>query len=55
MSTQTQEFDHVAGAETHARFGPKFVTAIPGERAKKIVAEDELYLSPSYTRGYPLW
>ncbi len=27
---------------------------VPGPRAKKIVAEDELYLSPSYTRGYPL-
>src|SRR6202789_2386573 len=42
MSTQTQEFVHVATPETHARFGPKFV------------AEDDLYLSPSYTRGYPL-
>ena len=54
MSTQTQEFVRVASPETHERFGPKFVTAIPGEWAKKIVAEDDLYLSPSYTRGYPL-
>ena len=54
MSTQTQEFVRVASPETHARFGPKFVGEIPGAKAKKIVAEDELYLSPSYTRGYPL-
>ena len=54
MSTQTQEFVRVASPETHARFGPKFVGAVPGARAKKIVAEDDLYLSPSYTRGYPL-
>ena len=54
MSTQTQEFGRVASPETHARFGPKFVGAVPGPKAKKIVAEDDLYLSPSYTRGYPL-
>ncbi len=38
----------------HARFGPKFVGAVPGPRAKAVVAEDERYISPSYTRGYPL-
>jgi 4-aminobutyrate aminotransferase len=54
MSTQTQEFVHVATPETHARFGPKFVGVVPGPRAKKVVADDDLYLSPSYTRGYPL-
>ncbi len=54
MSTQTQEFVRVASSETHARFGPKFVGALPGPGAKKIIAEDDLYLSPSYTRGYPL-
>jgi 4-aminobutyrate aminotransferase len=54
MSTQTLELTRVATPETHARFGPKFVTAVPGPRAKEVVAEDDLYLSPSYTRGYPL-
>ena len=54
MSTQTQDVVHVASAETHAKVGPKFVGAIPGARAKKVVEEDDLYLSPSYTRGYPL-
>src|SRR6202046_3857642 len=54
MSTQTQEFVRLASPQTHARCGPKFVGAVPGPKAKKIVAEDDLYLSPSYTRGYPL-
>jgi 4-aminobutyrate aminotransferase len=54
MITQTQEYVRVASPETHARFGPKFVGALPGPRAKKIMDEDDLYLSPSYTRGYPL-
>jgi 4-aminobutyrate aminotransferase len=54
MSTPTQQLVRVGTAETHARFGPKFVGSIPGPHAKRVVAEDDLYLSPSYTRGYPL-
>jgi 4-aminobutyrate aminotransferase len=34
--------------------GPKLMTAIPGPNAKRILAGDELYISPSYTRSYPL-
>src|SRR5260370_109549 len=34
--------------------GPKLKTAIPGQNAKRIVAGDEKYISPSYTRSYPL-
>src|SRR5258708_11369893 len=34
--------------------GPKLKTAIPGPNAKRIVAGDERYISPSYTRSYPL-
>src|SRR5712675_3269022 len=34
--------------------GPKLKTAIPGPNAKRIVAGDEKYISPSYTRSYPL-
>jgi 4-aminobutyrate aminotransferase len=33
---------------------PQLVTALPGPRAKKILALDEQYVSPSYTRDYPL-
>jgi 4-aminobutyrate aminotransferase len=34
--------------------GPKLKTAIPGPNAKRILAGDERYISPSYTRSYPL-
>ena len=34
--------------------GPKLKTAIPGPNAKRILAGDERYISPSYTRSYPM-
>jgi 4-aminobutyrate aminotransferase len=34
--------------------GPKITTALPGPNAKRILAADEKYISPSYTRSYPL-
>ncbi|MGO9402247.1 MAG: acetyl ornithine aminotransferase family protein [Terriglobales bacterium] len=34
--------------------GPKRKTAIPGPNAKRILAGDEQYISPSYTRSYPM-
>jgi 4-aminobutyrate aminotransferase len=34
--------------------GPKITTALPGPNAKRIIAGDEKYVSPSYTRSYPL-
>jgi 4-aminobutyrate aminotransferase len=34
--------------------GPKINTAIPGPNAKCIVAGDDQYISPSYTRSYPM-
>jgi 4-aminobutyrate aminotransferase len=33
---------------------PHLVTALPGPQAKRILALDEQYVSPSYTRDYPL-
>ena len=33
---------------------PVLVTALPGPKAKEIVARDAQWVSPSYTRGYPL-
>ena len=38
----------------HASVGPKLNPVVPGPRAKAIIAEDDVYMSPSYTRGYPL-
>ena len=34
--------------------GPKLKTALPGPNATGILAGDEKYISPSYTRSYPL-
>ena len=33
---------------------PRIVTSLPGPRAAAIVADDHRYVSPSYTRSYPL-
>ena len=33
---------------------PKLKTALPGPNAKRVLAGDEKYISPSYTRSYPL-
>ena len=54
MSHLIHAVQRTATAEMHARFGPKFVGAVPGPRAQAVVAEDDRYISPSYTRGYPL-
>jgi 4-aminobutyrate aminotransferase len=34
--------------------GPKLKTALPGPNARRVLAGDEKYISPSYTRSYPL-
>jgi 4-aminobutyrate aminotransferase len=33
---------------------PRLVTALPGPKAKQVVEQDTKYMSPSYTRDYPL-
>src|SRR5580658_6267401 len=43
MSTQAQ-----------ALIGPKIKTALPGPNAKRVLDGDSKYISPSYTRSYPL-
>jgi len=37
-----------------ATAGPKIKTALPGPIAKRVLAGDQKYISPSYTRSYPL-
>ncbi len=47
---------HVAGHHVggpHSA-GPKIITPLPGPNAKRILEGDERYISPSYTRSYPL-
>lgn len=39
--------------ETVAKL-PHLVTDLPGPQAKKILELDAEFISPSYTRGYPL-
>jgi 4-aminobutyrate aminotransferase len=34
--------------------GPKIKTGLPGPNAARVLAGDEKYISPSYTRSYPL-
>ncbi len=33
---------------------PKIVTELPGPKARVIIENDKRYISPSYTRSYPL-
>jgi 4-aminobutyrate aminotransferase len=39
---------------TQTLTGPKIKSALPGPNARRVLAADEQYLSPSYTRSYPL-
>jgi len=39
---------------TKALAGPKILTALPGPNAKRVLEGDAQYISPSYTRSYPL-
>jgi len=45
---------HSPAAPLSQTAGPKIVTALPGPNAKRVIAEDAEYMSPSYTRSYPL-
>ena len=33
---------------------PEILTKLPGPKAQKIIESDTRYISPSYTRSYPL-
>jgi 4-aminobutyrate aminotransferase len=35
-------------------YAPKLITSLPGPKAKAVVEADDRYMSPSYTRSYPL-
>jgi 4-aminobutyrate aminotransferase len=39
---------------TKTAVGPNIKTALPGPNAKRVLAADQQYISPSYTRSYPL-
>jgi 4-aminobutyrate aminotransferase len=35
-------------------YAPKLITSLPGPKARAVVEADDRYISPSYTRSYPL-
>ena len=41
-------------SDKYAKFGPKLIGPLPGPKAKAAVDADTKWLSPSYTRSYPL-
>jgi 4-aminobutyrate aminotransferase len=41
-------------SELYAKFGPKISGTLPGPKAKAAVDADSKWISPSYTRSYPL-
>jgi 4-aminobutyrate aminotransferase len=49
MTTMTEEMK-----TTKSSIGPKIKTALPGPNAKRVLEGDQKYISPSYTRSYPL-
>jgi len=40
-------------AATETKF-PKLITQLPGPKAKRVIEQDAKFMSPSYTRDYPL-
>src|SRR5437660_12181662 len=40
--------------KTMTMTGPVIKTALPGPNAKRVLEGDDRYISPSYTRSYPL-
>jgi 4-aminobutyrate aminotransferase len=40
--------------QTMSPAGPKIRTKLPGPNAQRILEGDKKYISPSYTRSYPL-
>ena len=40
--------------QTISNAGPKIKTKLPGPKAQAVLQGDQKYISPSYTRSYPL-
>jgi 4-aminobutyrate aminotransferase len=54
MSTMIHEQTRMATEAEYEQFGPKLKMQLPGPLARKIVADDDRLISPSYTRSYPM-
>jgi 4-aminobutyrate aminotransferase len=53
MTVETMNADKTTVVK-NAPVGPKIKTALPGPNAKRVLDADDKYISPSYTRSYPL-
>jgi 4-aminobutyrate aminotransferase len=51
MTTMTQE---IRTTKTGTTKGPQIKTALPGPNAKRVLDGDQKFISPSYTRSYPM-
>src|SRR6202046_1809277 len=54
MTTGTMTTGPDTTKTMNGAIGPKIRTALPGPNAKRVLAGDQKYISPSYTRSYPL-
>lgn len=54
MSVLAHVAHRAANEATYAAFGPKLKTSLPGPKAQATIEADNKFISPSYTRGYPL-
>src|SRR6185369_12215848 len=52
-ASQIQEKTMATNTLAHVA-GPKILTALPGPNARRVLEGDDRYISPSYTRSYPL-
>jgi 4-aminobutyrate aminotransferase len=52
--TETHTGSAYTTTDQYSQYGPKLKISLPGPLAKKIIAEDERLISPSYTRSYPM-
>lgn len=51
---QSNGIDSYKNSEKYTRFGPKVSGSLPGPKAKAVVDADHKWISPSYTRSYPM-
>lgn len=51
---QNEGIDSYKNSEKYKQFGPKLVGPLPGPKAKAAVDADHKWISPSYTRSYPM-
>jgi 4-aminobutyrate aminotransferase len=54
MTVETMATATASTNSATKKIGPRIKTALPGPHARRVLEGDEKYISPSYTRSYPL-